>query len=482
MSDERPKGWASTALSGLLVALESGSRPHGGVRGIREGVPSIGGEHLKYDGKFDFTSVKYVPKHFAADMTKGRIQTNDILVVKDGATTGKTAFVDPTFPFRNAVVNEHVFICRPTPEIEPRFLFRFLSSRDGQQRILENFKGSAQGGINQRFALNTEVPLAPLAEQRRIVAKLETLLGKVDACQQRLAKIPVLFKRFRQSVLAAACSGRLTEDWREERATDDTDDTDKAASVKSLISEWASEGMPELPKTWSWGALGEYGRCFRGRFTPRPRNDPRYFGGQHPFIQIGDLPREGGLVTSHTQTLNDEGLVVSRNFPKGTVVIAIVGATIGNTGVLAYDMCVTDSIVGIDTGTPEGNRYVEFFLRHKKHEIRQASYSSGGQPNINLEFLNPYPLPLPPLAEQQEIVRRVEALFALADRVEARFQKAQAQVDKLTPSILAKAFRGQLVPQDPNDEPAEKLLQRIRDGMHARMLVCPMPRTTTSGF
>ncbi|NMD21053.1 MAG: hypothetical protein GYA76_12495 [Verrucomicrobia bacterium] len=199
------------------------------------------------------------------------------------------------------------------------------------------------------------------------------------------------------------------------------------------------------------------------------------------FIQIGNLPREGGLVTSHTQTLNDEGLVVSRNIPKGTVVIAIVGATIGYTGVLAYDMCVTDSMVGIETGTPEGNRYVEFFLRHKKHEIRQASYSSGGQPNIKLEFLNPYPLPVPPLPEQREIVRRVEALFALADRIEARFQKALAQVDKLTPSILAKAFRGELVPQDPNDEPADALLQRIRFGMYARMLACPMPRTTTGG-
>src|SRR5437660_2597815 len=190
MNNGLPQGWASTPISELLVALESGSRPRGGVRGISQGVPSVGGEHLKYDGTFDFTSVKYVPEKFVAGMSKGHIQTNDILVVKDGATTGKTAFVDSGFPFRKAVVNEHVFICRPTPQIEARFLFRFLMSRDGQERVLENFKGSAQGGINQTFALNTEAPLAPLAEQRRVVAKLDKLLGKVDACQQRLAKIP----------------------------------------------------------------------------------------------------------------------------------------------------------------------------------------------------------------------------------------------------------------------------------------------------
>jgi len=248
MSDDLPASWTMTALSELVVTLESGSRPRGGVRGISMGVPSIGGEHLKYDGSFDFASVRYVPDKFAVAMTKGHIQTNDILVVKDGATTGKTAFVNSTFPFRNAVVNEHVFICRPTSEIEPRFLFRFLMSKDGQERILENFKGSAQGGINQTFAPNTEVPLAPLNEQRRIVAKLEKLLDKVDACQQRLAKVPVVLKRFRQSVLAAACSGRLTADWREGASENDLR-LPEPANAKAVREV---EEIADAPENWRW--------------------------------------------------------------------------------------------------------------------------------------------------------------------------------------------------------------------------------------
>src|SRR5207249_8218893 len=117
--------------------------------------------------------------------------------------------------------------------------------------------------------------------------------------------------------------------------------------------------------------------------------------------------------------------------------------------------------VGIETGSDIGNRYVEFFLRQRKDDIRQSSYAGGGQPNIKLETLNPYPLALPPLDEQQEIVRRVEALFKTADALEARYRKAKAHVDKLTQSILARAFRGELVPQDPNDEPATVLLERI---------------------
>jgi type I restriction enzyme S subunit len=164
----------------------------------------------------------------------------------------------------------------------------------------------------------------------------------------------------------------------------------------------------------------------------------------------------------HNQTLNDNGFAVSKRFPKGTVVIAIVGATIGNTGILAYDMCFTDSMVGIETGNDFGNRFVELFLRHRKEDIRQLSYAGGGQPNIKLETLNPYPLALPSLTEQQEIVRRVDTLFNFADQIEARYNKARAYVDKLSQSILAKAFRGELVEQDPNDEPASVLLERIR--------------------
>ena len=467
MSDKLPAVWTAACLSELLIELESGSRPRGGVRGIAQGVPSIGGEHVKYNGSFDFSAIKYVSTGFAAGMTKGHIEINDILVVKDGATTGKTAFVDASFPFRDAVVNEHVFICRPIDQIEPRFLFRFLMSKNGQDRILENFKGSAQGGINKSFAPNTEVPLAPLNEQRRIVAKLEQLLDKVDSCEKRLAKIPILLKRFRQGLLAAACSGRLTEDWRKNNnRNDDLLTSTKQGLFKLAISP---DDLPEIPETWNWVALGNYCRCSRGRFSIRPRNDPNYFGGRYPFIQIGDLRPEGGWIEAHTQTLNERGLQVSKIFPKGTVVIAIVGATIGNTGILPYDMCFPDSLVGIETGTVEGNRYVELFLRSVKNNVRQISYSSGGQPNLKLEIINPFPLALPPFAEQQEVVRRVDELFALADQVEARYAKAKEYVDSLRQSILAKAFRGELVPQDPNDEPAATLLERIRQARRSIM-------------
>ena len=145
-----PHNWVSVPLSSLLTTLESGSRPRGGVNGISSGVPSIGGEHLQADGGFNFTNIRYVPLDFAAKMNRGQIAVGDVLVVKDGATTGKVSFVRSGFP-EPAVVNEHVFIARPSPQLVSAYLFYYLYSPAGRDGIMLDFRGAAQGGISQSF-------------------------------------------------------------------------------------------------------------------------------------------------------------------------------------------------------------------------------------------------------------------------------------------------------------------------------------------
>jgi type I restriction enzyme S subunit len=149
-------------------------------------------------------------------------------------------------------------------------------------------------------------------------------------------------------------------------------------------------------------------------------------------------------------------------FGKGTVLIAIVGATIANTGILTFDSCCPDSLVGIQADDGIRLRYAEICLRSKKLDIRNASYASGGQPNINLQLLNPYPVPLPPLAEQQRIVAEVERRLSVVEELEAAVEANLARAGRLRQSILKRAFEGKLVPQDPTDEPASVLLERIR--------------------
>ncbi len=208
--------------------------------------------------------------------------------------------------------------------------------------------------------------------------------------------------------------------------------------------------------------LPETGEMNRGKSRHRPRNEPSLFGGPYPFIQTGGIAQSGGRITSHKQTYSEAGLAQSRLWPSGTICITI-AANIAESAILTYPACFPDSVVGIIVNLEVCvAEYVEFFIRVAKADLATFAPATA-QKNINIAILNEVAVPLPPLSEQQEIVRRVESLFALADQIEARHKKAQAYVDKLTQSILAKAFRGELVPQDPNDEPASELLKRIRE-------------------
>ena len=202
-----PKGWVWTTIEDILLTLESGGRPKGGVKNIKEGIPSIGGEHLSYNGSFNFTEIRYIPKEFYAKMTRGYIRKKDILVVKDVATTGKTAFVSDSFPYNKAAANEHVFILRVLEDYTiPKYLFFWMQSLYGQKCVTDNFQGTAQGGINSLFVKNSDFPLPPFSEQTRIVDYLDGLRAKVEKLQQKQSND---LEELKNSILDKGFKGEL---------------------------------------------------------------------------------------------------------------------------------------------------------------------------------------------------------------------------------------------------------------------------------
>jgi type I restriction enzyme S subunit len=440
MENNLPRGWVEATVSEYAIISK--------LKGKEGTIP-----YLEI-GDIDIVSKKYELKDKPSVKGCKSSKKHDVLISRVRPTRGAIAIINED----ELCVSSGFSILRFNEEAAAKLVYYQLAFNTKFLNYLgENCTGTMYPTVSEEFIENYKINLSPLAEQHRIVAKLDAIIQKVESNKQRLEKIPKLLKRFRQSVLAAAVSGKLTEDWRNKNDIENIFEISDQFEINETYKE-----LHELPKNWQWIALGNYAKCNRGRFSIRPRNDPRYFGGDIPFIQIGDLPKEGGFVSSHTQTLNEDGLNVSKMFSKNTLVIAIVGATIGNTGILAYDMCFTDSLVGINRGDLDLNLYIDYYLRIEKENFRQLSYAGGGQPNIKLELLNAYPFPLAPLEEQKEIVRRVEQLFAFAHKLETRYIKAKAMMDKLAQSILAKAFRGELVPQNPNDEPASKLLERIK--------------------
>ncbi len=190
--------WPTVPLNALLHSLESGSRPRGGARRANEGVPSLGGEHLDRDGGFRLENLKYVSESYFRQMPQGVIAPWDILLVKDGATTGKVSLVRPEFPYTHAAVNEHVFILRIDQSMAlPAYVFYFLLSPRGQAEILRDHRGATIGGISRNFVSIVQVPLPPLSEQRRIVEildeadRIRRLRAEADAKADRI--LPALF-------------------------------------------------------------------------------------------------------------------------------------------------------------------------------------------------------------------------------------------------------------------------------------------------
>lgn len=168
-----PEEWLEIRLSPLISALETGGRPSGGVGEIESGVPSISGEHFGWDGRFEFSSLKYIPNEYYETLQTGRVKVGDVLVVKDGATTAKCAYVDDDFPYEEAAINEHVFLLRAAPHLlNSRFLFELLRSEYGKVQILKSYRGAAIGGIPRGFTDHVKLLLPTLPEQQCIVDSL----------------------------------------------------------------------------------------------------------------------------------------------------------------------------------------------------------------------------------------------------------------------------------------------------------------------
>jgi type I restriction enzyme S subunit len=356
-------------------------------------------------------------------------------------------------------------VIRPEQGVLPEFIYHFIRQESYRKQAEAEMTGSVgQKRVPADFIQHTEIVLPPSGEQARMVAKIHALNQAVTASRNSLVRLPAIIKRFRQSVLAAACSGKLTEEWREH-----WNDVIATAETLRRLNLSATEGPTELTESWAWVRLSDLGELNRGRSRNRPRNAPHLYGGPYPFIQTGDIARSGGRISEHKQTYSEAGLAQSRLWPEGTVCITI-AANIADSALLTYPACFPDSVVGLVTNpelcVPE---YVEYFVRTARSDLSQFAPATA-QKNINLEILNDVAVPTPPAAEQHEIVRRVEALFKLADAIEKRVATAQARADKLTQSILAKAFRGELVPTEAElarhegreYEPASVLLERIR--------------------
>lgn len=236
-----PENWTIATLGSVVAHFESGKRPRGGVAKIKEGIISLGGEHLRPDGTISIKNAKFVPEKFAETLDRVRVKLNDILIVKDGATTGKTSLASSDFV--DSVINEHLFQLRPVDGIESKFLFFFLWSSAGNDEIMKDFRGTAQGGITKSVLEVCDVPIAPINEQRRIVEKIEVLFAQVDKLEEEIGNAQRLIDLCRQSILKDAFTGRLVS-----QNSDDESASELLARIQKASSFTAKKTQSKAKK------------------------------------------------------------------------------------------------------------------------------------------------------------------------------------------------------------------------------------------
>jgi len=339
-----------------------------------------------------------------------------------------------------AVLNQHIFRVDFDETLIDKRFFRYAINQKLNELI-----GVAHGGVGLRHVTkgvfeNTEIVVPPFNEQKRIAEKLDSLLTRVDSCERHLERVPQILKRFRQSVLAAAMEGTLSEEWR------------LANNLEE--SSWQDTTLDEI--------------CVEDRVIT------------YGVIKLGDDIPDGVpcLRTSNVRwlSIDEDGMKrikpelsesYSRTILQGNEVLVNVRGTLGGVSVVKPYMIgwnvsreVAIAPLNIEMALP---KFIAIWIASNSSQNWLTRKQKGvAYTGINIEDLRQLPVKLPPLEEQAEIVRRVESLFAVAAKLEARYLSASERVARLTPSLLGKGFRGELVEQDERDESAEELVERVR--------------------
>ncbi|BAQ61918.1 type I restriction-modification system [Geminocystis sp. NIES-3708] len=324
------------------------------------------------------------------------IRSGDLVLSGINATKGAIAIYPETEKIPMAATIHYSSYIVDKNKVDISFLWWLLRSKKFKEILNEYLPGGIKTELKAKRFLPIPIPLPPLEEQKRIVEKIE------EVRSLRLQNI----------------------------------EETEALIISSRI-EIFDQALKRNAKRFDEVAYLE-----RGKFSHRPRNEPRFFGGQHPWIQIAEIESSGKYIKNWQETLNDEGLTISRKFPKGTLLISI-AATIGAVGILTFDCCIPDSIVAITPKENMSSEYLYYYLCYLRTSLEKIAPQSA-QKNINLRILQPLPVPVMPLSEQKRIVEYLDRLQSKIEIMKKEREKALEETDALLPSILDKAFKREL--------------------------------------
>lgn len=428
-----PEGWVNIELNEIASDISYGYTASSSVK--REGphmlrITDIQNNTVNWSNvPFCQIEDKQKEKYLLAD--------GDLVFARTGATVGKSFLIKGDIP--ESIYASYLIRVRCNGRVNKNFLSYFFRSPEYWNQITELSAGIGQPNVNGSKLKRLILPITSTNEQKIIAEKLDTLLAQVDSTKARLEQIPQILKRFRQAVLAAAVSGKLTNR------------PDQNRHWKELLLSDIASHIVDCPhSTPKWSSEGKY--CVRTTaFTP---------------FNL-DLSKQGFV---DEKTYQDR---IQRLKPEADDILYSREGTIGIACQIpkGVELCLGQRMVLIRASDKISSKYLTIVLNSNKIlKIVKSKTMGSTAPRINMADIKSYPISLPPLPEQHEIVRRVEQLFAYADTIEKQANNALARVNNLTQSILAKAFRGELTAQWRAENPdlisgensAAALLEKIK--------------------
>lgn len=492
MSEENalPMGWVGTTLGEVC------SKPQYGW--TTKANPSSGSVKLLRTTDISGGSIAWNTVPYCTDIPEDldfyKLVEGDIVISRAGSV-GLSYLL--SFVPIETVFASYLIRFRPCEQVEPRYIAYYLQTPNYWASIHELSSGIALANVNARKLEVIGLPLAPLPEQQRIVAVIEEQFTRLDAVTASLQQNKARLKRARASVLKSAVEGTLTEEWRAEHPMTETATELLARILNERHAKWEAEqlakmqtrgvtpkddkwkasykepvppdteGLPELPEGWCWATVEQIAQI-QGGLQKQPSRAPRK--NAFPYLRVANVFR-GRLDLSTVEEMELFGNELSTLRLKAGDLLIVEGngsrTEIGRSALWHGEIknCVHQNHiirVRLNYVQPE---YVDYYWNSLEgnKRVMDVAASTSGLYTLSVGKISRLPVPLPPLTEQQQIVAEVERRLSIINQAEAGVEASLKRVERVRQSILRMAFAGQLVPQDPNDEPASVLLERIKE-------------------
>ncbi len=502
MSEDLPTGWEVAPLAAITSKLVDGS--HNPPQKQDMGKPMLSAININ-ENRISLSPCRFITEEaFDLEDKRTNVKPGNVLLTIVGAI-GRTAVVpENATPF---TLQRSVAVLDPI-EVDPRFLMYQLEGPQTFNFFKENARGTAQKGIYLKTLGTTKIAIPPLKEQKRIVAKIEELFSELDKGIENLKTAREQLKIYRQAVLKHAFEGKLTADWREknkdklesadellERIKQERDAAyqQQLEEWKAAVKAWEQNGkkdakptkpskykplpaikneelsvLPVLPEDWLYVRLAEIARVGSGMSVSKERKLENPI--QVPYLRVANVQR-GELILDEIRTMPIEKNKLADLALKKWDVLFNEGGDrdkLGRGWVWEEQVkpCITQNHVFRATSYLGGEFHAKF-ISHWGNTFGRDYFEKGGKQTTNLASINKtvlsmFPVPLPSLEEQVMVIQKLDDTMSLIDSLEQELKNGIEKSGALRQSILKRAFSGKLVAQDPKDEPASVLLERIK--------------------